>query len=314
MKILWLHIIYYKMFQLPYEIQQEILKFTDFETCVKLKDDYLANKFYNPIKHTWNWAAIHGHLDIVKWLHEHHIFGCTKMVMNLVAKNGHLQIIKWLHENRSEGATESAMNWAAMNGHLDVVTWLHEHNKRCTTYAMDHAAENGHLQIVKYLHENRTEGCTVWAMIWASMNGHFEIFRYLHENRTVGYTMDAMNKLNINDRTKIISYLYKNHNKNCNTCNDKYLCAKLGKIECLYDIELQQITNVPDIYNRTMLYYAMFCNQFKLINFWILKSDYTLEFKKDDIRCISNNNLRAYINMYMKAKSKDKRSKLYTSL
>ncbi len=45
-------------------------------------------------------AAIHGRLDVVKWLHENRTEGCTKVAMSMATINGHLDVIKWLHENR----------------------------------------------------------------------------------------------------------------------------------------------------------------------------------------------------------------------
>jgi hypothetical protein len=103
--------------------------------------------------------------------------------MNLAAKNGHLDVVKWLHEHRTEGCTTVAMNYAAYKGHLHVVKWLHKNRTEgCTTYAMDLATSNGHLHIVKWLHENRTEGCTAEAMNIATRKGHLEILQYLYSN------------------------------------------------------------------------------------------------------------------------------------
>ena len=44
--------------------------------------------------------------------------------MDYAAKHGHLNIIKWLHENRTEGCTSYAIESAARNGYLDIVKWL----------------------------------------------------------------------------------------------------------------------------------------------------------------------------------------------
>src|SRR3989337_934342 len=56
-----------------------------------------------------------------------------KIGWNKLAKNGHIELVKWLHENRMEGCTIWAMEWAAQNGHLDIVKWLHENRREgCT--------------------------------------------------------------------------------------------------------------------------------------------------------------------------------------
>ncbi len=115
-----------------------------------------------------DYAARYGHLDVIKWLHENRIEGCTPYAMLWASANDHLDVIKFLHENREEGCSVWAMNRAAASGHLHIVKWLHENRKEgCTTNAMNRAAANGHLFIVKWLHENRKEGCTMYAMKWA---------------------------------------------------------------------------------------------------------------------------------------------------
>ena len=45
--------------------------------------------------------------------------------MNYAAINGHLEVVKWLYNNRTEGCTQVAMDCAAIRGHSDVVKWLH---------------------------------------------------------------------------------------------------------------------------------------------------------------------------------------------
>lgn len=79
------------------------------------------------------------------WLHENRREGCTTSAMNFAAAHGHLEIVKWLHENHSEGCTKWAMNAAARYGHLDVVKWLHEN--RDEGYTMDMSAGNGYLDV-----------------------------------------------------------------------------------------------------------------------------------------------------------------------
>ena len=111
---------------LPIEIIDEIIVRTDFLTAIRLKNDYAIKKLYKPYTHTWNWAAGHGHLDVVKFLHENRTEGCTTWAMNSAAEDGHLEIVKFLHENRTEGCTENATDFAEMNGHLEIVKWLHE--------------------------------------------------------------------------------------------------------------------------------------------------------------------------------------------
>ncbi len=93
-------------------------------------------------------AAKYNQLNIIKYCHDKNKLFTTNE-MNIAAANGHLEVIKWLHENRMEGCTTCAMDRAAENGHLDVVKWLHENrNEGCTTDAMDYAASNGYEKII----------------------------------------------------------------------------------------------------------------------------------------------------------------------
>ena len=119
-------------------------------------------------KTIWNCSLLHRHL-----------LECN-FSWPRAAMNGHLDSIKWLHENRDEGCTRDIMDRAAERGHLDIVTWLHENRKEeCTTCAMDDAAEHGHLDVVIWLHEFREEGCTEDAMDGAAANGHIDVVAYL---------------------------------------------------------------------------------------------------------------------------------------
>lgn len=38
--------------------------------------------------------------------------------MDVSAMHGHLEVVKWLHENRPEGCSTNAMDWAAKEGKL----------------------------------------------------------------------------------------------------------------------------------------------------------------------------------------------------
>ena len=46
-----------------------------------------------------NWAAINGHLELVKFLHKNRKEGCTEYAMDLAAKYGHSEVVKWLRDN-----------------------------------------------------------------------------------------------------------------------------------------------------------------------------------------------------------------------
>ncbi|RLN90260.1 hypothetical protein BBJ28_00016866 [Nothophytophthora sp. Chile5] len=95
----------------------------------------------------------------------------TSVAMDAAAERGHVEVVKWLHEHRSKGCTTAAMDLAAAWGHLNVVKRLHAtRSEGCTSNAMDYAAANGHLEVVQFLHTNRSEGCTLAALEEATTN------------------------------------------------------------------------------------------------------------------------------------------------
>jgi hypothetical protein len=128
----------YTTMLLPTEIIDEIILRTDFQTAILLNNEYAIKKLYVPKKHTFDFAASEGHLEILKWLHKNTVQknkknirnprekteGCSTDAMDAAASEGHLDVVKWLHENRTEGCTKYAMDEAARNGHLDVIKWF----------------------------------------------------------------------------------------------------------------------------------------------------------------------------------------------
>ncbi|ETP42789.1 hypothetical protein F442_10317, partial [Phytophthora nicotianae P10297] len=127
------------------------------------------------------------------WLHVRLPSTFSEYDMDGAATNGHLNVIKWLHEHRSEGCTHMAPFHAARHGHLEVIQWLHAHYPdKFVRQAMDQAAGNGHLHIVRWLHENCREGCTAYAMYLAARNGHLNVMLYLLEHRSEGFPSNVM--------------------------------------------------------------------------------------------------------------------------
>ncbi|EQC38062.1 hypothetical protein SDRG_04492 [Saprolegnia diclina VS20] len=155
-----------------------------------------------------NAAAEHGHIAIVRFLHDHRHEGCTVHAMDAAAKHGHLDVLEFLHYHRHEGCTALALNAACANGHKDVVAFLHTHRSEGgTAQAMDGAAAHGHLGIVQLLHATRHEGCTDRAIEDAAMHGHFEVVRFLHCHRTEGNVARALRNAAANGHDKIVAFL-----------------------------------------------------------------------------------------------------------
>lgn len=65
-------------------------------------------------------SARYGDLEVLHWLHG---LGFTRGRSGWIeaASEGHLELVKWLHEHRTEGCTTRAMDGAAAKGSLEVV-------------------------------------------------------------------------------------------------------------------------------------------------------------------------------------------------
>ncbi|EGG19308.1 hypothetical protein DFA_02095 [Cavenderia fasciculata] len=160
-----------------------------------------ALEFYRDCVRT---AAMHGHLDVVKWLFNEldRVKGKEDNwnTMDWAAKGGSVAVMEWLQSTRSEEcATTFAMDWAAMNGHVNALQWLQTNTTAGCTRAMDLASREGHLQVCQWLQTNKSQDqhiCTKAAMDWASMRGHLHILEWLHKNRSEGVSSSSKTKVN----------------------------------------------------------------------------------------------------------------------
>ncbi|EFA77466.1 hypothetical protein PPL_12068 [Heterostelium album PN500] len=147
--------------------------------------------------------------EIVKILFSFNISQSETPLMNRFAIHGNLEMLKWLNENSTNKGSNWSMNNAAYYGHFNCIKWLHENTYGCTFHAMNYAAGSGDLECVKFLHFNRTEGCNREAMDQAARGGHFSILKWLHENRTEGFSFDAFyNIIEYGDQLEIFEWLY----------------------------------------------------------------------------------------------------------
>jgi len=64
-------------------------------------------------------------LDVLKFLHENNLGGCTSKAMKMAAKNGSLEMVEYLYYNRSEGNIDAALKIAESKGHYAIINFLH---------------------------------------------------------------------------------------------------------------------------------------------------------------------------------------------
>lgn len=234
------------MNKLPVELQEEIMKLTDFETCVKNDYDRLALKMYNPKIHTWDWACKNGDIKFVKWLHKKNI--CYEKLtkknkpktnydsMNIAVEHGYLEIVVFLHEIVKAKCTNETMDLAAANGHLDIVRYLYENIKGVDiSSAICKAAYNGHLPIVEYLYVDDFGEC---ASIAAVEKGHIEIIKFIHAQQPEFCFIYTINKAFKTNRPEIVDFLTSNPLNSCTyTLEDPrtynpWICNKCDTFIC----------------------------------------------------------------------------------
>uniref|UniRef100_K3X1S8 Uncharacterized protein n=1 Tax=Globisporangium ultimum (strain ATCC 200006 / CBS 805.95 / DAOM BR144) TaxID=431595 RepID=K3X1S8_GLOUD len=108
--------------------------------------------------HTFNLVTTDGHIDVVRYLHENGIGGCTTDAMDYAAMHRHLGVIQFLHENRSEVCTPAAIDRAAGNDHYTVVAFLCEYRSEGFTDAVKRAEQAGYSSITTSLQMVEIEG------------------------------------------------------------------------------------------------------------------------------------------------------------
>jgi hypothetical protein len=127
---------------------------------------------------TCSLAAKGGHLDCLKYAHEH---GCPwgSDTCSLAAKGGHLDCLKYAHEQGCSWDW-STCHYAAAGGHLDCLKYANEHGCPWDSSACCFAAGGGHLDCLKFAHEH---GCPwdMWTCTFAAGGGHLDCLKFAHE-------------------------------------------------------------------------------------------------------------------------------------
>lgn len=125
--------------------------------------------------HTGTIAAIHGQLEVLKWLK---CFDAIPVTAN-AAENGHLHILKWLHETKRLAGI-GICSYATRNGHLDVIQWAANHCRGVGDYDMQYvAAKYGHLHVLKWIKDHGIIINVYECLREAVRYGHYETFLWL---------------------------------------------------------------------------------------------------------------------------------------
>ncbi|CCO19538.1 PREDICTED: similar to predicted protein [Bathycoccus prasinos] len=131
---------------------------------------------------TINRAARRGNLEMVKYCVANECPIDVSACAN-AALGGHLELLKYLHEEAKAPWGSSTASWAAENGHLHILEYLVERKyDNYNEWACRLAARNGHLDCLKYLHETAKAPWKSLAVLLAHRNNHLECLQYLLDN------------------------------------------------------------------------------------------------------------------------------------
>jgi len=101
------------------------------------------------------------------------------------ALEGHLEVLKYLHEEVKAPWDSLTARWAALNGHLHILEYLVERKfDKYSGFECQFAAEKGHLDCLKYLHETAKAPWDEDAVIYAHNNNQTECLKYLLDNNS----------------------------------------------------------------------------------------------------------------------------------
>lgn len=104
--------------------------------------------------------------------------------MQRAVQNGHLEVVKYLH-NHNINIDNNIMLNACEHGHLHIVKYLHTNGVNIDNYDLIISCKGGHLGVVKYLLDNGnikylTNNFNVDStLIIASEKGHLDLIKYL---------------------------------------------------------------------------------------------------------------------------------------
>lgn len=183
-----------------------------------------------------DYAAMYGHLEIVKWLHENRTEGCTTNAMDSART---LKMVKSLHANRAEGCTTGAMDW--VQWFLATSTLFGCFNRSaadCYTRVLSHAAGLGRFDVVQWIYRNLRSGCRSPrtteedAVGQAAGSGHFEIIQWLHTHYNGARRRPRydISEAAVQNRFKIVKWLVE-HSDQAQDTNDLNFALESGNLE-----------------------------------------------------------------------------------
>lgn len=189
-------------------------------------------------------AVRHGHVEIVRWLHEHQVQATSEavdtttafdsQVLGFAIQGGHLAAAQFLFDAGYpvDPAHKPFFRNSLRRGGLEMLQWLHGQDLTQGTRGwMDKALEAGDLRTVKWVHENLpSDICSAGAGNNAARDGNLDIVEWLIANRAQGFSSAAMDRAAAGGHLKIVQRLHEHRTEGC-TLAAMDLAAGIGHLD-----------------------------------------------------------------------------------
>ena len=148
-------------------------------------DEAAQNGHLHILEYLVGRAALEGNLNKVRYCAQYCVANeCSidREACANAALGGHLEVLKYLHEEAKAPWGSATASWAAAKGHLHVLEYLVERKYEYSEWACMHTAKNGHLDCLKYLHETAKAPWNSQAVYYAHEKNQTECLQYLLDN------------------------------------------------------------------------------------------------------------------------------------
>lgn len=188
----------------------------------------------------WASAIIMGHLDVVKWHHEHDTPDYTPDEVDRAICMGHPEIAIWLMAHRDGDCTHNTLDYAlqqydsqcyyrdheemGLDSDETVIQYtrllqdLHErHARRQWNICGDEYAAYGRPYALEWLHQHGITPLTHYAFDWAAANGHLTTLHWLHTNTNLRGTTNALDNAARYGHLAVVQWLHDHRTEGCTT-------------------------------------------------------------------------------------------------
>ncbi|KAG2835535.1 hypothetical protein PC129_g7042 [Phytophthora cactorum] len=138
---------------------------------------------------------------------------CSLDAMDDAAARGHLEVVKWLHEHHPEWNTRYGLADAVVNGHPEVVDWLIEYGRDWDFNWKHYERFDCSEIMLKHLEEKRKSYPITCPIVEAAAAGWLDEIERLHCNVSAYKIKFAMAEAARHNQVEVITYLIKRYGR-----------------------------------------------------------------------------------------------------